>query len=135
MVQLMSDLEERVRLRLREEMAKKHLSQRDVSGILGGPDKGWSQSRVSKILNGHVEMGVSDMEGLCFALSVPIVEVVRDLGMEFFAEMTPTELRTLERIRQLSDPDREAYLHLLAVKVSARRHATPSPSAAQRKRR
>ncbi len=124
----MSELEERVRLRIREEMTKRNLSQRDVSGILGGTAKGWSQSRVGKLMTGRVEMGVADMESLCFAISLPIVEAVRDHGMEFFAEMTPTELRTLERIRQLSEPDREAYLHLLAVKITSKRHAMPLPA-------
>lgn len=73
-------------------------------------------------------MGVADLESLCFAISLPIVEAVRDHGMEFFAEMTPTELRTLERIRQLNEPDRDAYLHLLSVKVASKRRASPEPS-------
>ena len=124
----MSELEERVRLRIREEMTRRNLSQRDVSGILGGSAKGWSQSRVGKLMTGRVEMGVADLESLCFAISLPIVEAVRDHGMEFFAEMTPTELRTLERIRQLTEPDRDAYLHLLAVKNTSKRHAMPLPA-------
>ena len=119
----MSELEERVRLRIREEMTRKNLSQRDVSGILGDVAKGWSQSRVAKILTGRVEMGIADMESLCFAISLPIVEAVRDHGMEFYAEMTPTELRTLERIRQLNEPDREAFLRVLDVKAGSRKHA------------
>lgn len=130
----MSELEERVRLRIREEMTRKNLSQRDVSGILGGPGKGWSQSRVGKLLTGNVGMGVSDMEALCFAIGLPVVEAVRDLGMEFFAEMTPTELRTLERIRQLTEPDRAAYLHLLSVKTSNKRQASVATTPTKRHR-
>ena len=113
----MSQLEEQVRLRIREEMTRKNLSQRDLSGLLGGPSKHWSQSRVGKILTGRVQMGVADMEALCFAVGLSVVEAVRDHGLEFLAEMTPLELRMLERIKHLDEATRDAYLHILDVKA------------------
>lgn len=119
----MSRLEEQVRSRVRDEMTRRHLSQRDLSGILGGAAAGWSQSRVAKILTGRVLMGVADMEALCFAVGLSVVEAVRDHGLEFLAEMTPTELRTLERIRQLDEATRGAFLHMLDVKA---RSAVPA---------
>jgi transcriptional regulator with XRE-family HTH domain len=131
----MSQLEEQVRLRIREEMTRKNLSQRDLSGILGGPGKGWSQSRVGKLLTGRVLMGVADMESLCFAVGLSVVEAVRDHGLEFLAEMTPTELRTLERIKQLDDVTRDAYLRILDVKVRTNvpnRYAGKKPTGGRR---
>ena len=106
---------ERARLRVRDEMARKHLSQRDVAGILD-----WSQARVSKNLNARVEMGVDDLAALCFAVGIPITEAVRDHGLEFCAEMTPTELRLLERIRQLPPNVVEGLMGLLSVRPNTR---------------
>lgn len=120
----MADLADRVRLRFREEMTRKRLSQRELAQLLD-----WSQSRVAKLLTGRVEMGVSDLESLGFAIGVSPVEAVRDHGLEFLAEMTPTELRTLERIRQLPQPTIDALMQLLDIKKPARpeRHATALP--------
>jgi transcriptional regulator with XRE-family HTH domain len=93
----MPRLSEQVRLRLREEMARQELSQRDVAGILT-----WSQSRVAHLLTGHVEMSIDDLAEFAQAVGVPPTEIIRDRGMEFCAEMSPTELRFLERMRQLT---------------------------------
>lgn len=124
----MSDLEERVRLRIREEMTRKNLSQRDVSGILGGPGKHWSQSRVAKLLTGRVEFGLADMEALCFAIGLPIVEAVRDQGLEFLAEMDPVELRVLQRLRELDEAERSMFLHFLDVRhLKQVKHAGKAP--------
>lgn len=89
-------LSERVRLRLREEMARQDISQRHVAQILKS-----NQSRISKLLNGRVAFNLDDLESFCFVLGIPPTEAVRDLGMEFCAEMTPTELRFLEQIRKV----------------------------------
>ena len=100
----MTRLSEQVRLRLREEMARKDMSQRDVAGILG-----WSQSRVAHILNGRVEMSIDDLAEFAFGLNLSVVETVRDPGMEFCADMTPTELRMFERMRQLHPTVLDAF--------------------------
>jgi transcriptional regulator with XRE-family HTH domain len=94
-------LSERVRLRLRDEMTRKNVSQRDLADLLDT-----NQSRISKLLNGHVDMRVDDLEQLAFGLGLPIVEVIRDQGLEFFAEMTPTELRLFHQMRR--EPDKFA---------------------------
>ena len=106
---------EQARLRIREEMARRDLSQREVAELLR-----WSQSRVAKLLTGRVELGVEDLDGLCFAVGISAVEALRDHGLEFCAEMTPTELRILERIRQLPRPVFEAVMTLLNVKAHTR---------------
>lgn len=88
-------LSERVRQRLRDEMSRKNLSQRDLASLLNT-----NQSRISKLLNGQIGMDVDDLDALCMVLSVPPTEAVRDRGLEFCAEMTPTELRLFEQMRR-----------------------------------
>lgn len=105
----------RARARIRSEMEKRHLSQRDVAGILE-----WTQSRVSKNLNARVELGVDDLESLCFAVGITLTEAVRDHGLEFCAEMTPHELRILERIRQLRADVLDAVMTLIQVNTTTR---------------
>lgn len=103
---------EHARDRIRAEMQKKHLSQRDVAGMLN-----WSQSRVAKLMTGRVEMGLTDLEGLCFAVGLSPVEAVRDPGMQFCAEMTPTELRLLQQLRHLPRDVFEAMLLMIGFKA------------------
>lgn len=109
-----STLSERVREFLRIEAKKRGLSHRDISELLGGSAAGWSASRVTKNLTGRVELGVDELSALCFALSLSVVEVVRDHGYEFAAEMTPTELRALQQIRSLPKHLNESVLMLIA---------------------
>lgn len=113
-------VQDRVRQRLRDEMQRRRLSQREISGLLGGVKNGWSQSRIAKLLTGRRTMGVDDLASLCFALDLSLTEVIRDHGMEFCAEMTPTELRVLERLRQLPKPIFEAVLALIDVRTHTR---------------
>lgn len=111
---------DQARRRVRDEMDRKKLSQRDVAGILG-----WTQSRVGKVLTGRVQLLVDDLEALCFAVGLHLTEAVRDPGLEFVADMTPSELRLLERFRQLTAPEKDAYNTLLRVQSpSAERRAT-----------
>lgn len=106
---------DRARRRIREEMDREHLNQTDIAGILK-----WGQSQVSKLLNGHTRLDVNDLDALCFAVGIRITEAVRDHGLEFCAELTPTELRILERIRQLTEPVREGLMGLLDVSPHTR---------------
>lgn len=120
----MPRLSEQVRLRLREEMARGDVSQRDMAGILG-----WSQSKVAHILNGRVELNIDDLAEFCFGVGIAPTEAVRDRGLEFCAEMTPTELRILERIRQLQPNVLDAVMTLIDVKAKTHqqeRRALPS---------
>lgn len=108
-------LADRARRRIRDEMMRKHLSQRDLSDLLGGAEAGWSQSRIAKFLSGRVELTVKAVEALAFAVGLAPTEVVRDHGLEFCAEMMPYELRLLEHFRQLVPDKRDAFLNLLDV--------------------
>jgi transcriptional regulator with XRE-family HTH domain len=113
-----------VRMRLREEKDRLKMSTRDIAGILG-----WSQSRVGKLLTGRVGLDLNDCAALCFALGIGLTEAVRDRGVEFCAEMTPSELRFLEIFRKASQADREAVTQLLTgrvkLQVEDRRAAPP----------
>jgi transcriptional regulator with XRE-family HTH domain len=121
---------EHVRLRLREEMAKKDMSQRDVAGILG-----WSQSKVAHILNGRVELNVDDLAEFCFGVGLSLTEAVRDRGMEFCAEMTPTEMRFLELLRSMTQADRDAFFQLAGARMKTeQRRALPSKIVKKRAR-
>lgn len=106
---------ERARKRIREEMGTKGLSQRDVAGILN-----WSQARVSKNLNGRVKLFVDDLAAMCFACGITLTEAVRDHGVEFCAELTPIELRILERLRQLPADVRAGLMGLINVNLNTR---------------
>lgn len=102
----------RARARLNEEIKRGTVTQTDVSVFAG-----WSQSKVSKLLHGQLDISVDDLDVICTALGLSIVEAVRDHGLEFCAEMTPTELRLLERIRQLAPDQRAALMTILDVKA------------------
>ncbi len=110
---------EEARAQIREEMKRKALVQRDLAGILG-----WSQSRVAKVLTGRVVLSLDDLSSLCFGLGLSVVEVVRDRGMEFCAEMTPTELRLHERVRALTPERREALYTFLGIPLDDTRRAS-----------
>lgn len=109
-------LSEQVRERLREEMTRRKLSQRELAGLLK-----WTQSHVAHVLTGRVQMTVDDMAELAFGMGLSMTEVVRDRGLEFCAEMTPSELRMLERIRQLPRPVLDALMIILDVQATTRR--------------
>lgn len=105
-------LADRARVRLREEMKIRHLSQRDVAHRLE-----WDQARVSRLLSGEQELRVDDLGALCFAIGLQPAEAIRDRGLEFYAEMTPTEVRMFERIREAPHEMREALMTLLGVRA------------------
>lgn len=117
----------RARRRLREEMERLHLNQTDVAGRLQ-----WGQSRVSKLLNGRMDLAVDDLDALCFALGLRLTEAVRDHGLEFCAEMTPSELRFLQAFRTFTPEQQEVLRTILDVRIRSRSEARgatkPKPS-------
>lgn len=119
---VMPDLKDRVRERLREAKHDQGLSERDLADLLR-----WSHSKVAKKLTGRTEITLDELEALCGAVSISPTEAVRDRGLEFVAEMTPTELRRLELIRRLPKNVLEAVDVLLNVKRAEleRRGVTP----------
>lgn len=111
----MSTLNDRARQRLKEEKTRRHLSERDLAGILK-----WSQSRIAQKLGGRTPITLDELESLCFALGTQPTEVVRDRGLEFCAEMTPSELRFLETLRTFTPEEKQALMTLLHVQFRSR---------------
>lgn len=112
-------LNDRVRERFKDEKARKHLSERDLAGMLN-----WSQSKVAQKLSGRTPMTLDEFDALCFALSLSPTEAVRDRGLEFCADMTPTELRILEVYRAMPKDTRENFeqffLYQTRIRVESR---------------
>ena len=108
-------LTEQVIERLREEIARKGFSQRDLAELLQ-----WSQSRVAKFLSGRMALTLDALEAFCIILQLRPTEAVRDRGLEFCAEMTPGELRVFQILR--SDPAAlDALMTLLHVRTASPR--------------
>jgi transcriptional regulator with XRE-family HTH domain len=118
---LAADLSIRVRQRLRLRMAEKRYTQRDVAGLTG-----WSQSRIAKVLSGRTAVDIDELGAFCAALGMSPVETVRDPGLEFVADLTPYELRVLERFRAIDPKLQEAVATILNVKkpTTPQRYAT-----------
>jgi transcriptional regulator with XRE-family HTH domain len=117
------DMAERVRRRLREEMDRRDLSQQDVADLIT-----WTQSKVAQKLTGRTPITLDELEALCFGVSITPVEAVRDHGLEFVADLTPTELRLLQRLRQLPRHELDAVMTLIHLKPQTsapERHAGP----------
>lgn len=110
---------DRARARLKTEMTAKQLTGVDLAGRLQ-----WSESKVSKLLLGRTDLGVDELDALCFAVGLQITEVLRDQGMEFCAEMTPSELRFFQTFRALPEGKRVSLAQLIDVKYAepARAH-------------
>lgn len=109
---------ERARARLLAEFERSELTQKDLATFAG-----WKQPKISKVMNGHTELTVNDLAALCSALGMSLVEAVRDHGLEFCAEMTSTQLRLHERIKQLPQHEIDAVITLLDMK----RQTKPEP--------
>lgn len=107
-------LNERARQRIREEAAKRKLSHRNMAGFLN-----WGFNKVTQKMTGRTPMTLNEFAALCFAVGIQPSEAVRDRGLEFCAEMTPTELRFLEHLRKLPKPAYEGLLHFLQVTPSS----------------
>lgn len=103
-------LNERARQRIREEAAKRRLSHRTMAGFLS-----WGFNKVTQKMTGRTPMTLNEFDALCFAVGLQPTEAVRDRGLEFCAEMTPTELRLIEHYRQLPKHAAEGLLHFLQV--------------------
>ncbi len=121
-ISTMSVRTDQIRLRLREEMTRLRYSVRGLAR-----DMAWGPSRLDKILSGRTELTIEDLEAICAQLRLSLTEVVRDHGLEFCADMTPTELRLLIRLRELTPVEHDAILKVLHIKRPAtpERYATP----------
>lgn len=118
---------ERAVLRIREEMTARNLSQRDLAERLQ-----CSQGRIAKLMNGRVELRLNDLALLATAVGLPLTEAIRDRGLEFYAELSPTEVRMLERLRQR--PHLKQGVLLILEIAGVIQSPTPTSDTKRRKR-
>jgi transcriptional regulator with XRE-family HTH domain len=89
-----------VRLRLRDLLHTRGVSQTELTRRLckhTGED--WLIDHVSKLLRGEIRLRVEDVLLMCEVSSVSLVELFREPGREFVADLTPTELRLIHALR------------------------------------
>lgn len=92
---------DRVRKRLRDEIEARGISQRAIADKLTGlTGEIWTQSKVGKVLTGYVELKIDDADHIANASGITLTEAVRDRGLEFYAELTPSEMRVIELLRR-----------------------------------
>lgn len=115
---------ERSIARIRDEMAKRKLTQRDIAKRMG-----CSQGKVAKLMLGHLNLRVNDLAVLAEAVGLHVSEAIRDRGQEFFAEMSPFEVRILEEFRQWPPHVQISVLTLIGI-IPAPRQTDPRPSRA-----
>ena len=94
------EVSQRVRARVRDELAHRRISQRIAAERLSQfTGETWTQSKVHKILTGQVQLLVDDLAAFARLLDLSLAEVMREPGREFVADLTPSELRLLEAVR------------------------------------
>src|SRR6185369_12540323 len=117
----------------REELDRKGVTQPDIAGQLQ-----WSQSKVAQKLTGRTPWTLQELESLCFVAGLSPIEAIRDQGLEFCTDMTPTEFRLFERLRQLTPSQLDAVIVLIDVasntRAQERRAAAPRPKRGPRNR-
>lgn len=92
---------DRVRKRLRDEIEQRDVSQRELADLLtAATGEVWTQSRIGKVLTGYVELKLEDVDYIAQAVGMSLTEAVRDRGLEFYAELTPSEMRVIELLRR-----------------------------------
>lgn len=121
----MGALADAARSRIREEMDRKGLTERDLANLLNT-----SPGRVGHLLRGYTELRVDDLEALCFGVGLSPVEAIRDRGLEFCATMSPSRLRLHQRLDQLPGVD----LALIQI-LDAKSHTAPQGRRAAQKDR
>jgi len=130
---MIETLPDRARRRVREELDRRGVTQPDIAGQLQ-----WSQSKVAQKLTGRTPWTLHELEALCFVAGLSPLEAIRDQGLEFCTEMTPTEFRLFERLRQLTPVQLDAIMTVLDVvgntRLQERRAAAPKPKRGPRPR-
>jgi transcriptional regulator with XRE-family HTH domain len=101
-----------IRLRFRELLEDRGMSQRTLAHRLTKRTGAlWRESRLSKLLNGQIAFEVADLILMADEAGISMVELVRQPGREFVADMTPTELRIVQAMRDR--PELEPLLKLV----------------------
>lgn len=121
-------LAQRAVARIREEMSERKISQRDLAKELK-----CSQGRVAKLLNGGVHLRINDVGRMAEAVGLEPAEVVRDRGLTFYANMTPTEVAIVDRLRRRPQA-LQGLLLMLDIKADETRTRVQVPKTPKRGR-
>lgn len=111
------DASSRALARIKDEMRARDISQDDLADHLGV-----TQPTVQRILAGKIQLLVDDLAALANRVGVPLSEVLRERGAEYYAELKPSELRVLQAYQQKAPQFRQAIQIFLGL--------TPYPEAA-----
>ena len=106
-----------LRLRLRQMLQDKGISQSRLCQLLtAATGEPWLIQRMGKLLNGQILLRVEDLVLMARAADISLVEIVREPGKEFMADLTPSELKMIHTMRDR--PDVEPILSGLAAKFA-----------------
>lgn len=112
-------------------MHSRGISQRELADVLTRETREqWTQSRVGKVLTGRVELQLNVLAVMAEAVGISLTEVVRDRGLEFYAELTPTEVRLLDWLRKRPNQARSLMQFADIIPFSE----SPSPGIGTKKR-
>ena len=127
------DAAAKLRLRFRELLHDHGISQRVLCGRLTKrTGMLWRESRLSKLLNGQIAFDVGDMLVMAEEAGISLVELVREPGKEFVADLTPSELRIVQAVR---DKPELVPLFMLVVGAAAPRRPPSRQIIKERMRR
>jgi len=94
------DVSQRVRARVRDELLHRKISQRVAAERLEQyTSETWTQSKVQKILTGQVQLMVEELAAFARVLDLSLADLMREPGREFVADLTPSELKLIEAVR------------------------------------
>lgn len=105
---------DRAILRVKEEMTRLNLSQRDLAKRLK-----CSQGRIAKMITGRQKLQVNDLAMLAEAVGLTLSETIRDRDLEFFAEMSGIEVDILLTYRKKSMEMKRAFMTFLGMEAPA----------------
>lgn len=93
-----------IRERLRVALGQRRLTQAELCARLTRRTGAiWHQQHMSKLLGGSNPMTLEQLVLICDVADLSMVDLVRQPGREFVADLTPSELRILELVRDVPE--------------------------------
>jgi len=115
-----------VRLRLRDLLQTRGVTQTELTRRLTkASGETWLIDHVSKLLRGEIRLRVEDVVLMCEVAGISLVELFREPGREYVADLTPTELRQAGGARLQLQDERKARRAFRAVDRGDHRHVFP----------
>lgn len=108
-----SGLNKRVVARLRDELHRRGKTYPEIAEYLG-----WGVTKVAFKFTGRTPLTLNELEQLCFAIGLQPTEAVREQGLEYVANMSPTELYVHQQYQLAPKPIAEAIVQILKNSAS-----------------